>query len=355
MKKEGQNSPAAKQKPHKTPVVPPPGTALKTVVEEDQSMNKLLQLTIEKLDGEGAQSAVAVVKELVELQNKQEDRLAKREFHAALSEFQQECPQVPKTKSTPGASSAGSKFGFAYAPLNVVEKTIGPHLYSKGFSYYWDGETSMMGDKFLRKETCRLLHRNGYEISSSLSAPVTKEIGSMNDVQRFGAVQAYLKRYTLLAILGVPTADIDTDAVSPETLDEKEVKILKSKAERVGANIERFLEYIDVGKFEQIRKVDLSKAALALDMYSKKEPTETTDKPEKEKKPKSEPPADGELNKYREKAYGLLKQAADKKLVNRDRWKPIIKDAKSVENLNTIISNLSVYIDEGSKNGKLKL
>lgn len=350
------------QKPHKTSVVPPelpPEKHLVTVVEEDQSMNKLLQLTIEKLDGEGAQSAVMVIKELVDLKNKQEDRAAKREFYTALAEFQENCPQIPKTKSTAAASSAGQKFGFAYAPLDVVEKTIKPHLYPRGFSYYWDGDTTLAEGKFLRTETCYLLHRNGHQIKSSLAAPVTKEIGSMNEIQRHGAIQAYLKRYTLLAILGVPTADIDTDAADPTTLDEKEIKILKHKAKTKGADEKRFLEYMDVKDYAEIRKVDLSKAALALDMYEKKEPAETTKKPLKkkpeEKKKPEPPPADTELHKCREKAYALLKQAADKKLVNRSRWEPIIKDAKSVENLNTIISNLTVYIDEAGAGGKLKL
>lgn len=349
------------ERPKTPPPEDPKVTALTTVVEEDQSMNKLLRIAVEKIEGAGAESAVATLKELADLKLKLERVEAKKEFNNAMAEFQTECPQIPKTKSTQGASSAGGKFGFMYAPLDVVEKTIKPHLYPKGFSYYWDGETTLTEGKYLRTETCYLLHRNGHQIKSSLSAPVTKEIGSMNEIQRHGAIQAYLKRYTLLAVLGVPTADVDTDAVSPETIDEKEIIILKSKLKIKGADEKRFFEYMDVKDYAEIRKVDLSKAALALDMYEKKEKPagKAAKKPEPAKKA-AVPAAGTSLQGLREKAYTTLKKAIDIKAKGykpptRSKWEPLINNAKTPEAIDKLISNLTAFIDEAGSDGKLKL
>lgn len=367
MKKEGHNSPAAKQKPHKTSVVPPelpPEKHLVTVVEEDQAMNKLLQLTIEKLDGEGAQSAVMVIKELVDLKNRQDDRASKREFNDALAQFQESCPPIKKTSKAEVVTKKGGKYSYEYAELDEIARTVRPLLFHRGLSFFWDSETK---DKTITC-ICRLCHRNGHEISSSFQAPIPNELGSMNPIQISAATLTYAKRQTLVSILGLTTADIDTDAVDPTTLDEKEIKILKGKAKKKGADEKRFFEYMNVKDYAEIRKVDLSKAALALDMYEKKEPAEKTEKPDKselvktaggnawKEKPEREPPAaDGELNKQREKAYALLKQAADKKLVNRNKWEPIINNAKDGYALNSIISNLTAYIDEAGKDGKLEL
>lgn len=331
------NSPLAKEK------------ILRTVVEEDQSMNKLLQLTIEKLDGEGAGSAVMVIKELVDLKNRQDDRAARREFNDALAQFQELCPPIRKTGKADVVTRKGGEYSYEYAKLDEIARIVRPLLFHRGLSFTWDSKTI---DKNITT-TCYLRHRNGHQITASATAPIPGELGSMNIIQIPSAVRTYLERQSLIQVLGLTTTETDVDGADPITLDEKEVRILKGKAKEVGADATRFLEYMGVETYEQIRKVDLSKAALALDMYRKKEPTEATEKPPK-KKP--EPPAaDGELNKQREKAYALLKQAADKKLVNRNKWEPIINNAKDGHALNSIISNLTAYIDEASKDGKLEL
>ncbi len=362
------------KKNKKIPPAKSPGTALETIVEEDLSINSMLRLTVDKLRaGEDAVGIVTAIEKLVELEDRISRRNAEKEFNNALAEFQNECPQIPKTKSTKKVSSAGGGFGFMYAPLDVVEKTIKPHLYIRGFSYYWDGETTFIEGKFLRKETCHLLHRNGHQISSSISAPITKEVGSMNEVQRFGTVGSYLKRYSLLAVLGVPTADVDTDAESPETIDEKEIKVLKSKIKKKGldeTDEKRFFEYMGVKDYSEIRKVDLSKAALALDMYEKgdKPPEKAAKKSEPakksattKKKAASSPSSAGvNINTLRTRAHTKLNEAINIKAEGykpptRSKWEPLINNAKTAKDIDRLISNLSVFIDEAGSDGKLKL
>lgn len=235
---------------------------------------KLLSKAVDKLDGEGAESVVAVIERLVDLKMKVDKQEAEKEFNRSLAEFQNECPQIKKTScSKKGVTQAGGSFGYMYAPLDVVEKTIRPHLQPRGFSYYWDGKTTLEEGKFLREEICYLLHRNGHRTSSSISAPVTKDIGSMNEVQRFGTVGSYLKRYSLLAVLGIPTTDTDTDAassVNPIT-EEQVAAINEAIKESVPPDaVPRFLKYLKVSKVEEISQANYE-YALQLLARKKKE------------------------------------------------------------------------------------
>ncbi len=346
-----------KQKPHKTAVVPPE-PELKTIVEEDQSMTKLLALTISKLDGEGAQSALMVVEKLVDLKNKMEDRAAKKEFNNALAQFQESCPPIRKSSKAKVTTKKGGEYSYKYAELDEIARTVRLLLFHRGLSFSWDSETKDNTISCI----CYLRHRNGHEISSSFQAPIPNELGSMNPIQISASTLTYAKRQTLVSILGLTTTESDSDMASPETIDEKEIKVLKGKLEKKGADEKRFFEYMEVKDYAEIRKVDLSKAALALDMYEAKEKPKgkvTEKKPE----PKKTPPAPGagsSLQGLREKAYATLKKAIDIKAEGykpptRSKWEPLINNAKTAETLDNLISNLTAFIDEAGSNGKLKL
>lgn len=240
------------------------------VAIRENNMLDLIRLAIDKIDTGGAESAVAVIERLVDLKIKTDKIDAEKEFNRALAEFQAECPQIKKkTKSKKGATTSGSGFGYMYAELDEVTKTVAPYLHSRGFSYYWDGETEMLGDKMIRTETCFLRHENGHSIKSTFSAPITKEVGSMNEIQRHGTVKAYLKRYTLIAVLGISTTDVDTDGVSPETIDEKQIKILQKKIKESGADQAKLLSIYGVDKLEDILKVNYATVFFALEAKCK--------------------------------------------------------------------------------------
>lgn len=239
----------------------------KIITQDSNSIPALVRATIEQLGGmENAESAVGVVKELVAMQRDQERWDSEKEFYAKLSEFQEACPQIEKTKSTGKASEAGGKFSFMYAPLDQVERTVRPHLQPLGFSFYWDGKTTKADGEYVREITFHLLHKNGHRTSSSISAPITKEIGSMKGIQLFGAGESYLKRYTMLAGLGIPTTDSDgISKADPTTISDDEIKAIESKAKEATPDTKGLLEYLKVKEFKDIRKVDYRKAMADLD------------------------------------------------------------------------------------------
>lgn len=245
-------------------------------VENGEPVNELalIMRAIDQLGGENAESAVAVIERLTVLKRETERWNAEKEFYHQLSEFQRECPQIKKTKSTGKASREGGSFGYNYAPLDVIEKTIHDPLYARGFSYFWTGRVYAENGKLLREQICILMHKDGHKISSASTVPLEGDIGKMNDVQKFGSGETYAKRYSLLAVLGLPTTEgMDTDGVPPsEKLTLEQVEQI-NKAIEVSMppdSVPRFLKYLKVEKVEDISQANFDHA-MSLIARKKKE------------------------------------------------------------------------------------
>lgn len=231
---------------------------------------RLMDKVIDQIGTDNAESAVAALEKLVDLHDRVDRRNAEKDFYRELAEFRSECPQIKKSKTAGKTSDAGGRFGYKYADLGDVEKTVGKLLYKRGFSYYWTGRVYAEGDKLLREETCYLLHKNGHKISSTATVPLGGDVGRMNDMQKFGSGQTYAKRYSLVAVLGLPTTDEDTDGADPTTISESQAVDLEAKIEEFGADKSKFLELMGAKEFSEIRKVDWPRAMGIIKQKEKK-------------------------------------------------------------------------------------
>ena len=158
---------------------------------------------------------------LVNLVEKVQNDKAKRDFYEALSNFQGECPTVMKKSEV---NMGYGKPHYNYASLGDIITEIQKTLQKNGLSYHWKVNND---DSFI-EVTCILAHKSGYELQTSISAAKEATPGKSN-VQAIASTITYLKRYTLISLLGIGTADPDDDAVStlPEnqkTVDKKEDK-----------------------------------------------------------------------------------------------------------------------------------
>ncbi len=190
------------------------------IVEKSQQNNEINALTlidkaIEKdIDVDKFAKLVDIVKML-------ENEKAKRDFYEALSNFQGECPTVMKKSEV---NMGYGKPHYNYASLGDIITEIQKPLQKYGLSYHWRVNND---DSFI-EVTCILAHRSGYELQTSISAAKDATPGKSN-VQAIASTITYLKRYTLISLLGIGTADPDDDAVStiPENqknVDKKEDK-----------------------------------------------------------------------------------------------------------------------------------
>lgn len=158
---------------------------------------------------------------LVNLVEKVQIDKAKREFYEALSNFQGECPTIIKKSEV---NMGYGKPHYNYASLGDIITEIQKPLQKCGLSYHWKVNND---DSFI-EVICILAHKSGYELQTSISAAKDTTPGKSN-VQAIASTITYLKRYTLISLLGIGTADPDDDAVStipPTTknVDKKEDK-----------------------------------------------------------------------------------------------------------------------------------
>ena len=113
----------------------------------------------------------------------------------ALVQFHKTVPAISKT--------ANAQYG-KFADLETVLSTVTPHLIKNGLVISQTFEPSEGVDPIL---VTKLLHVSGAQLVSRLPMIVGKGRNVLHD---FGSSCTYLKRYALLAMLGL-TADMDMD------------------------------------------------------------------------------------------------------------------------------------------------
>lgn len=170
----------------------------------------LLQQGIEKgLD-------VVQMEKLMDLQERWENKQAKKTFLIALSKFQSECPVIPKKSPV----KFNGKLQYVFADLPTIIETIKDCLRDAGLSYRWETEDKKDDISI----TCVLGHIDGHETFNTMSGPADSS-GSKNAIQARGSTRQYLQRYTLIGCLGLTSADTDDDG----GVDGKDINELKAE------------------------------------------------------------------------------------------------------------------------------
>jgi hypothetical protein len=147
---------------------------------------------------------------MMDLQVRHENRMAKKEFDAAIQRLIEDLPVFV------GHNKKGHNSD--YADLPQVMSAITPALRKHGFGLRWktnnDGKNEVV--------TC-LLSYGGYTDETTRAAPPDKK-GGKSDVQASQSTVTYLQRRTVLQALGIVTADMpdadDTQSeVNPDKID----------------------------------------------------------------------------------------------------------------------------------------
>lgn len=121
----------------------------------------------------------------------------------ALGEFQQLCPAIKKD-----SEAKGQKFSYKYGSLPHVLEVIKPHLKKAGLTYT-QPISWREGQQFLYTTVYHIA--SGEKIESKMLIP-DAEFQGMNIYQSLGSGITYLRRYALMAILGIVAEEDDNDA-----------------------------------------------------------------------------------------------------------------------------------------------
>ncbi|MFC3640210.1 ERF family protein, partial [Camelimonas fluminis] len=144
---------------------------------------------------------LSMVQQLMDLQDRHDAKLARKEFDAALAAAKSEIPVIRKNRSV---SYGQGKAAYAHEDLGEVARTVDPVLAQHGLSYRFRPEQR---DGRVRV-TCILSHVDGHNEESTLEAGADTS-GSKNSIQAIGSTVTYLQRYTLKMALGLAAAEDD--------------------------------------------------------------------------------------------------------------------------------------------------
>ena len=206
---------------------------------------------------------VEALERLVGLKERMEDRQARMAFVEALGAFQREVEEVPKTRSAQIVTKGGGKYGYTYAPLEEITRTIREPLEKHGLSYSWDTEPSDRAGELL--VVCVLRHVAGHESRSRFPVP-TDTSAAMSAAQKNGAALTYGRRQSLVAVLGLTSADPDTDAAIDYVTDEQAAN-LSALMDEVAKHpkFPKFLEYFEIEAAADLPKARYAEAVRALE------------------------------------------------------------------------------------------
>jgi len=141
-------------------------------------------------------------------------------------------------------------------------------LYPLGLSYKWDSSVSEDGGRL--RVTCTLSHVAGHSVTATFEAPVDKGTGT-SAAQDYAKVLTFAERKSLVQVLGIFTADDDTDAAPSEPITGEQVANLNRLLDETRSDRKRFLALVGVANL-----VDLPSAqyATAVRLLESKRPAQ---------------------------------------------------------------------------------
>lgn len=202
---------------------------------------------------------LAKLEKFMDLQEKWEATQARKAYTEAMSNFKKNPPEIEKDRHVEYKTTGGVT-KYDHASLGNVTAKINAALGEHGLSAAW--MTEQTEGKVV--VTCKITHVKGHFETTSLSA-ASDTSGGKNAIQALGSTISYLERYTLLALTGLATHDMDTDGQGEiQYIDEKQLSDLLDFIDSKGIDKAKFLLYMGVDTFEKIQVSDYDKAMKAV-------------------------------------------------------------------------------------------
>lgn len=180
------------------------------------------------------------LRELLAMQREWEANEARKQYAAALVGLKVALPTVLAHDKLVNFNQTR----YTHTSLGAAVDAVTPHLINHGFTHSW---YPAMKGKDAVAVTCRLTHQAGHFEEVTLEAPPDSK-GAKSGAQAVASTVTMLERYTLLALLGIATADMsepegakdDAPDKVDTSLNMKAVGWLKSKGVSA-AEAEQFL------------------------------------------------------------------------------------------------------------------
>jgi hypothetical protein len=210
-----------------------------------------------------ANASIEQMQQLFDLQLRYEANEARKAYNEAMSNFREECPTIERARKVEHNKTK-------FAGLAESIEAIRPFLSKYGLSHQW--KTKQDGANI--SVECTVTHRMGHSESTSLSASPDKS-GGKNDIQAIGSTVSYLERYTLYAILGLSSREMDTDGNltqkdEPPRVSERQwmdftALVSDIKGERAEKYLKTFCSYHRINDIAELPASKFDAAVIALE------------------------------------------------------------------------------------------
>jgi hypothetical protein len=194
------------------------------------------------------EASVGVMAQLVSLQEKMEDRQAKKDFATDFVALQSDIPNVQAVKAV---NNTDGTVRYMFAPFEEIMDQAKPMMQKYGFVVSFN---SRADDKRVTSICC-LMHKGGHFKENEFSCRVGKGPPGTSEAQGDGAAHTYAKRRALCDALNIVVGEIDADDARGESgpLDHDKVIELRERVAKSKANSAAFLKMAgDVPDFESI-------------------------------------------------------------------------------------------------------
>lgn len=155
-----------------------------------------------------AQSGASIdqLERLMAMQERWEANEARKAFVQGMSDFKAEPLDIFKRKRVSFTTRDGDTTTYNHAELSDVVEVVVPAMARHHLSHRWavkqsDGRIHV---------TCFVTHRAGHTESVEMDAAPDAS-GKKNAIQQVASAITYMQRYTLLAVCGLATKDVNRD------------------------------------------------------------------------------------------------------------------------------------------------
>lgn len=225
-------------------------------VRKGQAPSQLMALAIEKGNVD-----LDKLKGLMELQERWEANQARKAYNEAMANFKADPPEIDKDKQVKFKTDKGTT-EYSHATLGNVTDKIGAALSKHGLSASW--KTKQEGATVT--VTCFISHIQGHSESTSLTAGMDSS-GSKNPIQALGSTISYLERYTVMALTGLASREMDDDGKATKEIEyitDQQLSTIVDMINAKGVDETKFQAYMGVDDNCHILKADFNKAMAAL-------------------------------------------------------------------------------------------
>lgn len=188
------------------------------------------QAVISRIDGEknalsliemalSGGADISVIERMVDLQNQQEERRAKKLFNISMSKFQGELPVIEKNGVVDFTSTKGRTY-YRYARIEDIAQAIKPALVNNGLSYRF---TQTVRENLITVG-CFVSHEAGHFEYTEFSGFIDTS-GGKDNLKGSASTVSYLRRYTLTGALGIVVGGEDDEGFGANQQQEQPVDV----------------------------------------------------------------------------------------------------------------------------------